>query len=912
MNPDLRSLLTQPAKSANAAGQRHLRRRMLEDCWPQIWRVLGLKLPDVLIEALGPLAKDEDPEVAKPGKMVLVRDRAFCEIYELSLKSDFLRAIEEFVASGQQAPARPPPAAKPGGLALSGLSLVEFGDMELNTLLDASASRIRNRADDAYTSIRLRLANAVREPEVRETENPFRPSIFFRAVHTALTKLAVLDERTVMQLLPRFDAPMVKPLMETYAALDRHLSAQGHANEVARNTVFRNTSAGRTTRLGPHTTGIAAGLGGVHAEQMLHALYSRLQLVNVGASAAGGAGPAGSAGAGAAVAGGPLLESLLRAGGGGAGVSGGVGGGVGGGTGGGGGGYGGGAGPGPGGAGLAGGGFSGAAGGAGAGAGAGGFGYGGGGLAAGTGVGGVTALGAGGAGGMVGVPLLPQDPGAPLPKAGPALLQPATVALPGAPVVISVDLLNAINEIQKLGAMALNAVRQGEPAPDAAVESAELRNKLVEKATEQVDKLTIEIVGLLFDRIEADKHVPQPIKELLARLQFPLIKVALTDPALFVSADQPARRLMDRIASTSVGWTSEGEGNERYLAEVQKAIHTVLAATEEGITAFERALQEFEAYLQDERTRDDDPVLRAKRALAAAEDREIMVINATIKIRSAFDGVQVESYLREFLLDTWVRVLVAVTVRDRDDSTAVRRYLGIVPDLVWSVQPKLSQDDRHRLVGTIPAVLRTLREGLMLIEWPQERMQSFFGQLMNSHAQAVKALELAHGNPGVPFEASTMRIKLDGIRLDEIGAPPEDTRIRVSDEQVRQVLAAEHADVQHLAPPTTQATLVNDRPDLSDDALDARIAAFKRGDWFNLRLGDIIERVQLRWVSPRKTLYLFTPAERRSGHSLSPESLRAYLRSGDLAPVESEPLFDRAVHDVVQELQRSAADAPQA
>jgi hypothetical protein len=910
MNPDLRSLLTQPAKSAATAGQRHLRRRMLEDCWPQIWRVLGLKLPDVLIEALGPLAKDEDPEVAKPGKMVLVRDRAFCEYYEQSLKSDFLRGIEDFIAAGQTAASKAPAAAKPGASALSALSLVEFGDMELNTLLDASASRVRNRADDAYTSIRLRLANALREPEVRDTENPFRPSMFFRALHTALTKLAVLDERTVMQLLPRFDAPMVKPLMETYAALDRHLSAQGHANEVARNTVFRNTSAGRTTRLGPQTSGIAAGLGGVHAEQMLHALYSRLQLVSVGPSAAAAAGGpatgAAATGAGGAVAGGPLLDSLLRGGAAGAGAASG------------------GAGPSIGGV----GGIGGAGGG-----GAGGHGYGGAGMAGagglhssvvgGGGAGGVghaggvsvAAVGAGGLAGwsgLAGVPLLPQEPGAPLPKAGPALLQPATVALPGAPVVISVDLLNAINEIQKLGAMALNAVRQGEPAPDAVVESAELRNKLVEKATEQVDKLTIEIVGLLFDRIEADKHVPQPIKELLARLQFPLIKVALTDPALFVTADQPARRLMDRIASTSVGWTSEGEGNERYLAEVQQAIHTVLAATEEGITAFERALQQFEAYLQDERTRDDDPVLRAKRALAAAEDREIMVINATIKIRSAFDGVQVESYLREFLLDTWVRVLVAVTVRDRDDNSTVRRYLGIVPDLVWSVQPKLSQDDRHRLVGTIPAVLRTLREGLMLIEWPQERMQAFFGQLMNSHAQAVKALELAHGNPGVPFEASTMRIKLDGIRLDEIGAPPEDTRIHVSDEQVRQVLAAEHADVQHLAPPTTQATVVSDRPDLSDDALDARIAAFRRGDWFNLRLGDVVERVQLRWVSPRKTLYLFTPAERRSGHSLSPESLRAYLRSGDLAPVESEPLFDRAVHDVVQELQRSAADAPQA
>jgi hypothetical protein len=484
----------------------------------------------------------------------------------------------------------------------------------------------------------------------------------------------------------------------------------------------------------------------------------------------------------------------------------------------------------------------------------------------------------------------------------------ATVALPGAPLVIGVDLLNAINEIQKLSAVALTAAQQGKPAPDASIETAELRNRLIEKATAQVDKLTIEIVGLLFERINADKHVPQPIKELLQRLQFPLIKVAVTDPGLFVSADQPARKLMDRIASSSIGWTGQGEGNARYLAEVQKAIHTVLAATDEGIAVFERALVGFEAYLDDERTRDDDPVIRAKRALAEAEEREVLAINATIKIRSAFDGVQIESYLREFLLETWVQVLVAVMVRDREEKATLRRYIGIVPDLVWSVQPKLSQEERKRLVGTIPPVLGALREGLVVIDWPKDKMQTFFGKLMNSHAQAVKALELAHGSPGVPFEPSTMRIKLDGIKLDDITPPPSDTPVQVSDDRVRQALASAQADINHLAPPSTSVTIHADA-DLTDEALDTFIATWRRGDWFNLRLGDVVERVQLRWVSPRKTLYLFIPAERRSGHSLSPESLRAYLRSGDLKPVESEPLFDRVVHDVVNELQRSSPEA---
>jgi hypothetical protein len=834
MPTDLRSLLLQ-ARAGAPAGQNQRRgaRRLLDGAWTPIWRVFGERLPQLLLESLAALAKDEDPEVAKPGKQVLARDRRFAAEFEVALKAEFARAVDEFVgakpsertvtaAAGDAAAEHASIAAAPRSAA--GLALVDFGEMEIGTVIEASAARARNATEELYASVHLRLANAVGEPEIRAGDSPVRPAIFFRALHAALMRIEAVDADTVLRLMPRFDAPMLKAIADAYRGVDSYLQTKGYGNEPTRITGWRPTVAGRATRQGGSTLGQSTQAGGwggsaiagAHAEQILQALYGKLQLLPIDAAAAARAASVQALGyglpPGAAL---PPAPAMLRP----------------------------------------------------------------------------------VAGEMPQIAIPGTAPAAPMPQV-------ATVALPGAPLVIGVDLLNAINEIQKLSAVALNAARQGAAAPDAAIDSAELRGRLIEKASAQVDKLTIEIVGLLFDRINADKHVPQPIKELLQRLQFPLIKVAVTDPALFVSADQPARRLIDRIASTSIGWTGAGEGNARYLAEVQKAVHAVLASTDEGIAVFERALAEFEAYLNDERTRDDDPVLRAKRALAEAEEREVLAINATIKIRSAFDGVQIESYLREFLLDTWVRVLVAIMVRDRDDKTELRRHLAIVPDLVWSVQPKLSQDERKRLVGTIPQVLALLRQGLLLIDWPKERMQEFFGKLMNSHAQAVKALELAHGNPGVAVEASTLRIRLDGIKLDDV-LPESTAPVRVPDERVRSALVSAQADVRHLTAPSASVA-VDPEADLGDAALDVTIAGWKRGDWFSLRVGDVAERVQLRWISPRKTLYLFVPAERRSGHSLSPESLRAFLRSGDLKPVESEPLFDRAVLDVVSELQRSA------
>jgi hypothetical protein len=831
---DLRSLLgaaIQPG-STNVS-RRPGARRLLEDCWTPIRNAIEPRFADILLEALGPLAKSDDGEEAKTAKIILARDKAFLQSFSEALQSEFMHFVGDFCSNRGDERTE----------AKKSLSLVEYGDMEFSTLMERASARLRNAVDDEYTSVKLRLANLVREPEIRDTENPFRPVIFFRAIYLGLEHVGTA-RADLLRITKRFDTALIAPVAAAYAAVDRYLASQGISADMVRqqqppvrggetipgggrNTVaspFGSTVVPGMLTGAPITGGGMRLVTGFSAEQMLNALYQRMQLVPV---------PAGGAMPVARYAPAPTL---------------------------------------------------------------------------GGGVPGVAAPAQGGLGVPVGGAPVGGVPVGAVPLSGVAVGGvPAGVApgLGGPGMVIDPALLAALNDAQRLGAIAVAAVQQGQPPPDLAVDPVQLRARVADKATKQIDKLTIEIVGLLFERINQDKHVPAQIKQLLQRLQFPLIKVALVDPELFVSPHQAARELLDRIAATSVGWTPEGEQNQRYREEVQNAVHTVLAATEEGLVPFQRALEGFEKYLLDENTRDDDPVARAKRALAEAEELEVLAINATIKIRSAFDGVLLESYLREFLLETWSRVLVAGTLRDKSDSGLMRKYLGIVPDLVWSVQPKIVPEDRKRLVTTIPPVLTSLREGLTLIEWPKARMQEFFAKLMNSHAQAVKALELAHGTPTPPsFEASTLRIKLDGLRITPDDVPPPDAgEMTIPDEMVKRAIAAAHVDVDYL---TAGETVPAD----DDGELDKRIASFKRGDWFDLLVKDKIERVQLRWFTPRRALYLFTAAQGLRAHTLTPGTLRQFLRDGRMGPVEGVPLFDRALREMMDELQRMSVEAP--
>ena len=781
-------------------------------------------LPTAAREAIQVIDADAQASgtLKKSVRRLLVDQREFSSTFFSAVEREIDAAVDDLFRSDRDEKKAKEGAEKTPAAALS---LVDYDQMEENMLLDRFAARIRNAAEEQYGPLTQRLATALGVHGLSDRENPFHPVRFCRALGEAVDKLGFKGDQR-LAVVKAFDGALGRPLTELYTELNRQLRDQGVEERNTAATAFKNTMAGfRNTFVAagrPSQGGGAVGaITGATAEQLLSALYQRMQV------------PMG----GAPVHGTPVVP-------------------------------------------------------------------------------------------ITSVPTQPlfdrTDFALPSPPVAPGAagfgntgMFPAGSAVPVAPgtpvqfAAIDPGLLASINEVQRLNALAAVAARSGSASATAISErdEAQLRAHVSERATKQIDKLVIELVGMLFDRIHQDKHLPAEIKTALSRLQFPIMKVALSDSDLFVSPLQPARRLMDRIASTAIGWIPEGDENQRYLVEVNKAVDTVVVAINEGPTIFEKALEEFEKYLNEERVRDDDPITRAKRALEEAENREVMSINAAIGIRRAFDGVQLESYLREFLLGTWVTVLVAATLRERAQPGFSKKFRDMVPDLVWSVQPKINPEDRKRLVKTIPAVLNTLREGLQLIEHTSTQTQEFFARLMASHAQAVKALEVAYGAPP-PVDAGMIKRRLDEVKIVEPPPPTEgeDEHLTISASVVRSAAAANNAEVNVLdSPPTVAPEEMIPVEQLSDAHIDEMIDGWERGSWFDLYTGQQVERVRLRWISPRRNFYLFTSAETGKAHSLAPLVLRGYVRAGRIRTAERAPLFERVVGDLMRDLGAPAA-----
>jgi len=461
------------------------------------------------------------------------------------------------------------------------------------------------------------------------------------------------------------------------------------------------------------------------------------------------------------------------------------------------------------------------------------------------------------------------------------------------------ELLASIGELQHEGTEEF--VETGEFAsmvPQQPISA--MRGELIAKSTRTVDKLTIELVGMLFDHVMQDKQVPAEIKARLSRLQFPVLKAALMDAAFFASSAHPARKLIDRIAGTSAGWEPYGDDNQKYLREVERVIGEILKRFETDLSVFEKVYAEFDRFVSDIAPEDSDPVARAKKALEAAEKHEILTINTTIQVRRAFERVDLEPYIKEFLLGPWVKVLVAATVRSEAQPGFAKAFRDVIHELVWSVQPKASTEDRNKLVKMIPPMVRVLRDGLALVNLSEREREQFFAQLMESHAMAVKPVDQATYIKS-SLLTSELRAKIDGMQLS--GVFPVTTvpgGIRVSTGLIMRAAQEHHADIQMPDPLTDIARL----DPVEDARVQEEIGRWQRGNWFKMWNGVEFVRVKLRWMSPLRTLFLFAGEHDQKAHVLSSDMLKSYLARKYIEPLESIPLTKRAVDAVVADFEK--------
>ncbi len=425
-----------------------------------------------------------------------------------------------------------------------------------------------------------------------------------------------------------------------------------------------------------------------------------------------------------------------------------------------------------------------------------------------------------------------------------------------------------------------------------------------------------EVVRLMMDNLGKDQRLLPPVRAQVKELEPLLLRLAQADPRFFSERKHPARQFLDRITHQSLGYKTENDERfQRFLKMVASSVLELLGSDGQP-ESFARALTMLDA--QWSRV---DLALRAKqedaaRALMHAEQRNMLAQRLAADFQERLRDKKVPDFVAAFLCGPWAQVVAESQLRNADGTTDAQGYLDLVDDLIWSVQVKLARRNRDRLVQLVPNLLVKLRHGLLLIEYPPERIPRFLDELIALHEKAFEAPKIK-----APAPAKTARPPaphdegdpMDGLEVTELEGMPEDDLpeefSQESGDESSGFGVIEAADAGQIWMAGHEAHEAGYLPegDVMPDAAPAgapvagawNAADLAIGCWVELQLKGEWVRAQLTWASPHGTLFMFISGKGLA-HSMSRRTMEQLRTRGMMRIVSERHMVDNALDAVAQ------------
>jgi hypothetical protein len=396
-----------------------------------------------------------------------------------------------------------------------------------------------------------------------------------------------------------------------------------------------------------------------------------------------------------------------------------------------------------------------------------------------------------------------------------------------------------------------------------------LKQSLPEGSLSRGDESTLDLLARIFETVFLDEAIPAPTRELIQSLQMPVLKAALVDKNFFFEEAHPARRMIDLLAR--MGLDQRTDPDDPLLQAMERNIKRVERDGASQPEVFAEAVAELEASMAE-----DDSAREARLAVPVAQalrQEHIAVARraATDAIQLRIAGDNIVPIVGVFLEQKWRDVLtLAYDVEDKKPG-AVNNATRAMDDLVWSVKPKATQEQRKALTARLPSLLSTINKWLDIIKWQDAARLQFFAALAECHASIVRApIDLS---PERQLELAVEAAQQDALRL----------------------VAQERAAAQQLELE-------------SDDPVTQTVEGLERGRWLAFTQEDgSVHRLKLAWVSPRRTLFIFSAGAREEAFSMQAARLAERIRAGSAAILALEGVVGRVLSEAM--LQAAGNDA---
>ncbi len=462
-------------------------------------------------------------------------------------------------------------------------------------------------------------------------------------------------------------------------------------------------------------------------------------------------------------------------------------------------------------------------------------------------------------------------------------------APPGPP---SPALARAIAEATPFAVTELMDSRLGDatiaqPMANVEVVATRLRQRATElkaKAEKPSEKAIIEIVALMFQAILAEERIAAAIRVWFARLQIPVLRLALAEPDFFASAQHPARQLIDRMGACALGFDASRVSGSRLEREIKRIVQVIEQYPETGRRVFQLVFEEFKKFLG--RALTEGGAAQQMASLAQQiEQKDALTVQYTIELRRMLEPVPVPEPVREFLFRVWSEVLAMAAVRRGPQAADTLRYKQAAADLLWVVSPKSDRAERTRVVQQLPSLLHTLREGMEGLALGTADQDAHIKSINDAVVQAF----VSRGEGLSPERLAELSRSLAG--LEDVVTDDPQGDVLLDPGVIELMFGAEGDALEVIASGGSQP----------GDGMLHWAQELELGAWFSLDYQGSVSQVQYVWRSQRGQLHLFGDGAGKS-YLVQTRRLASYLQAGLLVPVEDETLTVRATREALARL----------
>lgn len=252
---------------------------------------------------------------------------------------------------------------------------------------------------------------------------------------------------------------------------------------------------------------------------------------------------------------------------------------------------------------------------------------------------------------------------------------------------------------------------------------------------DQVSENVLNLVSHLFTTLNESGNFITDVENLFARLQPPVMQVALTDTKVFQSNEHPVRQYLNQLSELGL---RVSEPNEEGFIELRDSVTTILKDFSGDLNIFNEQTEALKQYT-------DSSVYAIKHADGEFEAKDFAAAMKHTAISDFLDSqnhlLEKELTFHKLLKYVWGAILARVMRRHGTDSDQWKLCTEVYASVLWSTQVDASEEGKREILRSLPKIVQTIRSLFLEYNLKTELRDAILEHMIQVHLAIIRGTD---------------------------------------------------------------------------------------------------------------------------------------------------------------------------